>query len=111
MTLKGLHSKGWVRRIFSWGWAHYVLVDSGIEGLRQVLHLPAGTQPNTFKPVAATAIPDAFKAERPAGERGGFAPRGGRGGARGGARAGQDRDFQRRPRQDGERAPRAAPQA
>ena len=103
MTLKGLHSKGWVRRIFSWGWAHYVLTACGIEGHREKLHLPAETQPNTFKLAAVSEIPAAFKEQR-----GGFSSRGGRFGGRGGARQGQDRDFaDRRPRAEGEdRRPR-----
>lgn len=60
-TLKSLHSKGYVQRIFSWRHAYYRLTNDGITYLRDCLHLPSEIVPATVKqPSRATARPRAM---------------------------------------------------
>merc|ERR1719421_1858977 len=48
MVLKSLASKDYVKFKFNWQWFYYFLTDSGIEYLREVLHLPAQVFPQTL---------------------------------------------------------------
>jgi len=95
MVMKGLCSKKLAKRTYSWGWAYWTLNDKGIEYVREQLHLPAETTPNTFRKMEAQPTPQAFRSSGPA-TRG-----------RGGARTFGDRDNKDfKPRGDGERQTR-----
>lgn len=48
-AMKSLKSKGHVKEVFSWQWHYYFLLDSGVEYLRQYLHLDANVVPDTLK--------------------------------------------------------------
>ena len=48
-ALQSLESQGHVKSQFSWQYYYYFLTDSGIQYLRDYLHLPAEIVPNTFK--------------------------------------------------------------
>eukprot|EP00461_Guttulinopsis_vulgaris_P003618 UN03619 len=90
MLMKSLTSKKLAKRTYSWGWAYWTLTDKGIEAVREMLHLPAETVPNTFKKVEVAKVPEAFH------QRSGNTGTRGRGGARpfNGAR-GENKDFSR----------------
>ena len=55
--LKSLHSRGYVRKQFSWNHHYYYLTNEGIDYLRATLHLPADIVPNTLKKSARPANP------------------------------------------------------
>jgi len=48
MVMKSLASRDYVKMKFNWQWFYYFLTDSGIEYLREVLHLPAQVFPATL---------------------------------------------------------------
>ena len=89
--MKSLKSRGYVKESFNWQWFYWYLTNEGIEYLREYLHLPADSVPNTLKkstkPAAPPPRPGAEgpdgrppRAPRPEGGReGGY--RGGEGGA------------------------------
>jgi small subunit ribosomal protein S10e len=58
--MKSLTSKKFAKRTYSWGWAYWVLTDAGIVALREMLHLPAETVPNTHKKIEVQRVPEAF---------------------------------------------------
>jgi small subunit ribosomal protein S10e len=79
--MQSLHSRGLVREQYAWRWLYYALTDKGITALREYLHAPADTVPNTLKK------PETPVSDRPSfGGRFGGGGRGGRGGSRGGFR-------------------------
>ncbi len=78
MALKSLKSMGHVREVFNWQWHYYFLTDSGVEYLREYLHLPEEVIPATLKKAAVKTLSGA-----PAGERR-FGDRDAKGGAPGG---------------------------
>jgi small subunit ribosomal protein S10e len=75
-ALLSMKSRGHVREVFSWQWHYFFLTDSGIQYLKEYLHLPEDVVPATLK-----RAPGA-----PGGEGGFGAPR---------------RDFGDRPRDGG----------
>jgi len=48
-ALQSLKSRGYVEERFNWQWYYYYLTTSGIEYLREYLHLPAEIVPATLK--------------------------------------------------------------
>eukprot|EP00382_Lankesteria_abbotti_P005409 CAMPEP_0113846302 /NCGR_PEP_ID=MMETSP0372-20130328/1234_1 /TAXON_ID=340204 /ORGANISM="Lankesteria abbotti" /LENGTH=160 /DNA_ID=CAMNT_0000815435 /DNA_START=10 /DNA_END=492 /DNA_ORIENTATION=+ /assembly_acc=CAM_ASM_000359 len=48
MIMKSLKSRDFVDEQFNWRHNYYILKNSGIEHLRQYLHLPSGVCPATF---------------------------------------------------------------
>ena len=97
--MNSLKSRGYVRETFNWGWFYWYLTATGVNYLREYLHLPAEVVPATLK--ATRPVSDFERSSRPPRREG--APRGerparGRGGFRRGGRP-----------QRGERPPRAAP--
>jgi len=101
-----LKSRNYVTETFNWQWFYYTLTDAGVEYLRNYLHLPAETVPNTHKKVERVAPPPSFGGERQS--FGAGRGRAGRDGAFAGRREGAGRDFQARgPQRGGPR--RAAP--
>merc|ERR1712228_522744 len=48
MVMKSLLSKDLVKMKFNWGWFYYFLSDTGIEALREELHLPSTVYPATL---------------------------------------------------------------
>jgi small subunit ribosomal protein S10e len=56
MILKSLESREYVREKFTWQHRYYFLTDAGINYLRDYLHLPENTVPDTHK-VEARATP------------------------------------------------------
>ena len=92
---QSLLSRGFVKHNYAWCWNYYSLTNEGIEHLREYLHLPADTVPDTLKKATKPQPPPSFGANR-----GGFdGRRGGRGGGRGGFRG--DRDGYRGKKEDG----------
>jgi len=47
--MKSFKSKGYVRETYNWRYFYYYLTDSGVNHLREVLHLPSVTVPETHK--------------------------------------------------------------
>uniref|UniRef100_A0A7S0HMZ6 Plectin/eS10 N-terminal domain-containing protein n=1 Tax=Phaeocystis antarctica TaxID=33657 RepID=A0A7S0HMZ6_9EUKA len=96
--MTSLTSRDLVSSRFSWNYYYWFLTDEGIEYLREYLHLPADTVPNTLKKSTKPAAPPPRPgAEGPDG-RPPRAPRpeGGReGGYRGGEGGGAPRAFGR----------------
>lgn len=45
--LQSLHSRGYVRKQYSWTWYYYFLTDAGVAYLRDYLHLPSDVVPDT----------------------------------------------------------------
>jgi len=71
MVMKSLASRDYVKMKFNWQWFYYFLTDSGIEYLREVLHLPAQVFPATLtKQQRPTRTPGAGgeDGERPKGK-------------------------------------------
>ncbi|KAI9138707.1 Plectin/S10 domain-containing protein [Paraphysoderma sedebokerense] len=64
-ALQSLDSRGYVKTQFSWQYFYYYLTDSGIEYLREYLHLPAEIVPATFKKTARPAGIRPGQGERP----------------------------------------------
>jgi len=79
-TLQSLESKGYVRDQFSWQYHYWTLTNSGIEYLREYLHVSPDTVPATLKKAAKGPIP----------QRERFGEEGGRGRGRGRGRGGRD---------------------
>lgn len=48
MVMKSLCSRDLVKEKFNWQWFYYFLSDTGIEHLREELHLPSTEQPATL---------------------------------------------------------------
>ncbi|KNB45445.1 40S ribosomal protein [Blastocystis sp. subtype 4] len=75
--LQSLCSRGYVNKTYSWweydSWCHfyYTLTDSGLQYLREFLHLPNDIVPNTYRRVNPT-LP---REERPRFHRDGDKPR------------------------------------
>lgn len=95
--MKSLKSRGFIRETFNWQYYYWYLENEGVEYLREYLHLPADTVPNTLKKSTKPAAPPPRPgAEGPDG-RPPRAPRpeGGRDGYRGGAEGGAPRAFGR----------------
>ena len=64
--LQSLCSRGYVKKTYSWCHFYYTLTDSGLEYLRQYLHLPAGIVPQTLireNPVAPREERPRFRRE------------------------------------------------
>jgi len=55
-----LKSRNYVTETFNWQWFYYTLTDAGVEYLRNYLHLPAETVPNTHKKVERVAPPPRY---------------------------------------------------
>lgn len=49
MAMKSLKSMGHAREAFNWQWHYYFLTPSGVEYLRNFLHLPTEVVPATHK--------------------------------------------------------------
>ena len=47
--LQSLWSRGYVKKTYCWCHFYYTLTDSGLQYLREFLHLPADIVPNTHK--------------------------------------------------------------
>ncbi|KAK8824000.1 40S ribosomal protein S10 [Blastocystis sp. ATCC 50177/Nand II] len=52
--LQSLWSRGYVKKTYSWCHFYYTLTDSGLQYLREFLHLPNDIVPNTYKRVNPT---------------------------------------------------------
>eukprot|EP01084_Bolivina_argentea_P176339 305173_1 len=77
-AMKTLKSKGAVIEQFAWQWFYYTLTDEGIEYLRDYLHIPAETLPDTHKkPETSPIIEEPRRGQRREGGRSGY--RGGEG--------------------------------
>jgi small subunit ribosomal protein S10e len=103
--MQSFKSKGFVTEVYNWRWLYYTLTDSGVEYLREYLHVPAEFVPKTQqKPSRPQPAAPSFKrgtreerdfgGKKNYGDRDGapdFAGRGGyrRGGGRGGFRGGR----------------------
>lgn len=82
MMMKSLHSRNFVTKVFAWHWYYYTLTDTGVEYLRNFLHLAPETLPDTHKKLTPTAPPAAFgQVSRGDRGEGSFGARRGRGGA------------------------------
>ena len=77
-----LTSRGFVNERFVWQYYYYTLTDEGIEYLREYLHLPAETVPDTLKKQSKPEDKGSF------GSGGDGGRDGGRGGYRDGGRGG-----------------------
>ncbi|KAK8793628.1 hypothetical protein WA171_002761 [Blastocystis sp. BT1] len=69
--LQSLWSRGYVNKTYSWCHFYYTLTDSGLQYLREFLHLPNDIVPNTYRRVNPT-LP---REERPRFHRDGDKPR------------------------------------
>eukprot|EP00462_Mataza_sp_D1_P002003 CAMPEP_0175102958 /NCGR_PEP_ID=MMETSP0086_2-20121207/8769_1 /TAXON_ID=136419 /ORGANISM="Unknown Unknown, Strain D1" /LENGTH=232 /DNA_ID=CAMNT_0016377913 /DNA_START=26 /DNA_END=725 /DNA_ORIENTATION=- len=58
--MTSLKSRGYVREQFSWQWFYWALTNEGIEYLREYLHVPADTVPNTLKKSKTPQPPPSF---------------------------------------------------
>jgi small subunit ribosomal protein S10e len=92
-----LKSRALVKEQFNWQYLYYTLTDTGIEYLRQYLHVSADTVPATLKKSTKPQPPPSFGRQRfedeaRRGGRGGagFRGRGGFGEGRGGSGGGRD---------------------
>lgn len=87
-ALKSLKSKNHVREVFNWQWHYYFLTDTGVEYLRQYLHLGENVIPATLKKQAGKPVEarddraprtgfgrGGFDKEKGMGPSGEFAPR------------------------------------
>ena len=101
MLMKSLKSRGYTRETFNWQYMYYYLTNEGIEYLREYLHLPEDSVPNTLKkstrPTAPPGRPQ--QDDRPPCREGGFGRGSDRDGYRGGGGGGD------RPRGFGRGAP------
>lgn len=68
--MQSLHSRNYVSYKFNWQWFYYTLTDEGIEYLREYLHLPADTVPNTLKKSNKVQPAPSFGSGRVEGESG-----------------------------------------
>ena len=50
--MKSLHSRGYIRETFNWGWYYWYLTAEGVTYLRTYLNLPETVVPNTQKKAA-----------------------------------------------------------
>jgi small subunit ribosomal protein S10e len=91
MLMKSLVSRKYAERTYAWRWAYWTLTESGIEYLRNYLHLAPETVPNTYLKPTTVQAPPSFAAPR--GE--GMGARRGRGGARTSDRPPRDFDGER----------------
>ncbi len=48
-AMLSLKSRGHVKEVFNWQWHYFFLTDTGIEYLKEYLHLPADVVPATLK--------------------------------------------------------------
>ncbi|KAI9022606.1 Plectin/S10 domain-containing protein [Hyaloraphidium curvatum] len=55
-ALQSMRSRGYVREQFSWQYYYYFLTDSGIEYLREYLHLPVEIVPKTHIKSKSTGL-------------------------------------------------------
>lgn len=55
-ALQSMRSRGYVREQFSWQYYYYFLTDSGIEYLREYLHLPVEIVPKTHIKTKSTGM-------------------------------------------------------
>jgi len=81
--MQSLLSRALVKEQFNWNYLYYTLTDSGIEYLREYLHVSADTVPATLKKASKPQPPPSF-GRRDGGEDGGRGR--GRGRGRGGYR-------------------------
>jgi len=70
--LQSLKSRGLVREQFTWNHFYYFLTNTGIEYLREYLHLPADVVPATLKKKPGSGTGERPQGERPAGAGRGF---------------------------------------
>jgi len=89
-ALQSLNSRGYVKTQFAWQFYYYTLTDSGIDYLREWLHLPAEIVPATHVKKQGTHAP-------PRGMMGGD-DRERRGGGRGGDRGDREGGYRRKDR-------------
>lgn len=77
-SMQSLESRGFVKTRFSWQYYYYYLNDTGVEYLRQYLHLPVEVVPHTHIKSNKTGLrPGTEQRERPQrGEGGGYRSRG-----------------------------------
>jgi len=102
LTLK---SKGFVKERYTWQYLYYTLTDTGIEYLRNYLHVSELVVPATLKkPTKPQQAPSFGNTRRIEGQDGGDGER--RGGGRGG-RGGRGRGGYRGDRDRGERSERS----
>jgi len=88
LTLK---SKGFVKERYTWQYLYYTLTDSGIEYLRNYLHVSDLVVPNTLKKPTKPQQAPSFGQQRRFDDGEGGDRRGGRGGGRGGRGRGAGR--------------------
>jgi len=81
--LQSLHSRALVKEQFNWQYLYYTLTDSGIEYLRDYLHVSADTVPATLKKAAKPQPPPSFGRQRDEDSGRGRGRGRGRGGYRG----------------------------
>ena len=99
-ALQSLKSRGHVTEHFNWQWYYYYLTTTGIEYLREYLHLPADIVPATLKKKALPGVPGRIgggdregRPRREDGDRDGYRPRRNYGDADGEKKAGPGGDF------------------
>ena len=73
--LLSLKSRGFVREQFTWNHFYYFLTNTGIEYLREFLHLPQEIVPATLKRKPGQPTGERPQGERPAGAGRGFRSR------------------------------------
>merc|ERR1719158_1509478 len=80
--MQSLKSRGYIKEKFSWQYLYYSLTNTGIEKLREYLHVSGETVPATLRKPVKNQPPPTFSGSRGRGR--------GRGGMRGGMRGGRD---------------------
>lgn len=63
-SMQSLTSKGFVKTQYNWRWFYYTMTESGLEYLREWLHIPVEIVPNTHKVTARASGPPRSSAGR-----------------------------------------------